>query len=94
VIAVGVRSGWLVTLFATGWIVVRRPTDGLVLGALADDTALTGQDSATEGAGGTAVDQDGALVVRALPATAPSQDRGSGATMTGGLVALTVRDRL
>jgi len=77
-------------------IVVRRPTDGRVVGTLADDTALTSQDLTTQGVGGVAVaavDQDGERVVRALPATVPSQDPVSGATTTGGLVALSVRER-
>ncbi len=63
---------------------------------LADYKALTGQDLMTQGVGGAAVgavDQEGARVVVALPATAPYQDPLSGATTTGSLVTLTVRDR-
>jgi hypothetical protein len=37
--------------------------------------------------------QDGEGVVRALPAAAPSQDPVSGVMTTGGLVAVTFRDR-
>ncbi len=94
--AVATRSGQLVMLDAERPIVVRRPTDGRVVGTLADDTALTSQDLTTQGVGGVAVaavDQDGERVVRALPATVPAQDPVSGATTTGGLVALSVRER-
>ena len=41
-----------------------------------------------------AVAQDGARVVRALPAAVPSPDPVSGATTTGGRATFTVRDRL
>ncbi len=54
---------------------------------------LTGQDLTTESVGGAAVaavDQDGARVVQAWPATVPSQDPASGATTTGGLVTVPV----
>ncbi len=67
-----------------------------MVGTLADDTALTGQDPTTEGVGGAAiaaVDQEGERVVLALPATVPYQDPVSGATTTGGLATVTVRDR-
>jgi len=75
---------------------VRRPTDGRVVGTLADDKALTGQDLTTESVGGAAVvaaDQDRERVVRALPATVPSQDPASGATTTDGRATVTVRAR-
>ncbi len=73
-LAVAARSGRLVTLDAGGPIVVRRPTDGRVLGALGDYRTLTGQDLTTESVGDAAVaavDQDGAQVVLALPAAVP-----------------------
>jgi len=75
---------------------VRRPTDGRVLGTLGDDRTLTGQDLTTENVGGAAVaavDQDGERVVLALPAAVLYQDPMSGATTTGGLATVTVRDR-
>ena len=75
---------------------VRRPTDGRVLGPCPDDKALTGQDLTTESVGGAAVaavDQDGERVVLALLATVPYQDPVSGATTTGGLATVTFRDR-
>jgi len=43
--------------------------------------------------GGAAVAQDGARVLRALPATVPSQDPVSGAATTDGLIAVSFRDR-
>jgi len=43
-IGVAVRSSRLVTLDRAGPIVMRRPTDGLALGTLADYKARTGQD--------------------------------------------------
>ncbi len=67
-----------------------------MVGTLADDTALTGQDLTTESVGGAAVvvaDQDRERVVLALPATVPYQDPVSGATTTGGLATVTFRDR-
>jgi len=63
------------------------------LGPRADGKALIGQDLTMEGVGGASVDQDAARVVRALPATLPSQDPVSGATTTGGRATGTVRDR-
>jgi len=74
---VATRSGRLVTLDAGGPIVVRRPTDGRVVGTLGDYRTLTGQDLTTENVGGAAVaavDQDGERVVLALLATVPYQD--------------------
>jgi len=85
-----------VTLDAGGPIVVRRPTDGRVLGTLSDYRTLTGQDLTTESVGDAAVaavDQDGERVVLALPAAVPYQDPVSGAMTTGGLATVTVRDR-
>jgi len=82
-----------VTLDAGGPIVVRRPTDGRVVGTLGDYRTLTGQDLTTENVGGAAVDQDGERVVLALLATVPYQDPVSGATTTGGLATVTFRDR-
>jgi hypothetical protein len=58
---------------------------------------LTGQDLTMERMGDAAVApvaQDGARVVRAVPATVPYQDPMSGATTTGGRASVTVRDRL
>jgi len=52
---VATRSGRLVTLDAGGPIVVRRPTDGRVVGTLGDYRTLTGQDLTTENVGGAAV---------------------------------------
>jgi len=95
-LAVAARSGRLVTLDAGGPIVVRRPTDGRVLGALGDYRTLTGQDLTTESVGDVAVaavDQDGAQVVLALPAAVPYQDPVSGAMTTAGLATVTFRDR-
>ncbi len=95
-LAVATRSGRLVTLDAGGPIVVRRPTDGRVVGTLGDYRTLTGQDLTTENVGGAAVAavaQDGERVVLALPATVPYQDPVSGATTTGGLATVTFRDR-
>jgi len=63
------------------------------LATIGDDRMLTGQDLTTESVGGAAVaavDQDGARVVQAWPATVPSQDPASGATTTGGLVTVPV----
>jgi len=54
--------------------VVRRPTDGRVLGTLGDYKALTGQDVMTDTAASAAVDQDRERVVLTLPATVPYQD--------------------
>jgi len=48
---------------------------------------------ATEDVGDAAVDQDGTRIVRALPATVPSQNPVSGATTTGGLATVTFRDQ-
>jgi len=76
--------------------VVRRPTDGRVLGTLGDYRTLTGQDLTTENVGGAAiaaVDQDGERVVLALPAAVPYQDPVSGAMTTAGLATVTFRDR-
>jgi len=67
-----------------------------VLGTLGDYRTLTGQDLTTESVGDAAVaavDQDGERVVLALPATVPYQDPVSGSTTTGGLAAVTFRDR-
>ncbi len=75
---------------------VRRPTDGRVLGVLGDYRTLTGQDLTTESVGDVAVaavDQDGAQVVLALPAAVPYQDPVSGAMTTAGLATVTFRDR-
>ena len=75
---------------------VRRPTDGRVLGTLGDYRTLTGQDLTTENVGGAAiaaVDQDGERVVLALPAAVPYQDPVSGAMPTAGLATVTFRDR-
>ena len=75
---------------------VRRPTDGRVLGTLGDYRTLTGQDLTTESVGGAAiaaVDQDGERVVLALPAAVPYQDPVSGAMTTAGLATVTFRDR-
>ncbi len=75
---------------------VRRPTDGRVLGTLGDYRTLTGQDLTTENVGGAAiaaVDQDGERVVLALPAAVPYQDPVSGAMTTAGLATVTFRDR-
>ncbi len=75
---------------------VRRPTDGRVLGTLGDYRTLTGRDLTTESVGDAAVaavDQDGERVVLALPATVPYQDPVSGSTTTGGLATVTFRDR-
>jgi len=49
--------------------------------------------SMTQGIGIAAVDQEGERVVRALPATVPSPDPVGGATTTGDLATVTVRDR-
>jgi len=95
-LAVAARSGRLVTLDAGGPIVVRRPTDGRVLGTLGDYRTLTGQDLTTESVGDAAVaavDQDGERVVLALPAAVPYQDPVSGAMTTAGLATVTFRDR-
>ncbi len=46
-----------------------------------------------DGAVGVTVDQEGERVVLTLPATVPYQDPVSGATTTGGLATVTVRDR-
>jgi len=73
--------------------VVRRPTDGRVLGTLGDYRTLTGQDLTTESVGDAAVAavaQEGERVVRALPATVFSQDSVRGATTTGGRATVTV----
>jgi len=63
-----------------------------VVGTRADDTALTGHATTTEGVGSAADNQDAERVVLAWPATVPSQDPASGGT-TGSRVTVTVRDR-
>ncbi len=62
-------------------------------GRRADGKALNGQDLTTEGVGGTAVDQDAERVVRALPATLPSQDLVGGTTGVLVPVPVPVHDR-
>jgi len=73
--------------------VVRRPTDGRGVGPRPDDKALRGQDLTKENVADATVAQDGERVVRALPATVPSQDPMNGATTTGGRATVTFRDR-
>ncbi len=75
---------------------VRRPTDGRVVGTHAADRTPTDRNLTTESVGDAAVAavaQDGDRVVLALPAAVPSQDPVRGATTTGGRATVTVRDR-